>query len=129
MDDLTELDAADVGQLFVEKLLDEIDSLRTELYEVRHVIRIEQTLQEKRNKLFGETMLLSVLLLRYIKDENESDLAAAETKLKQLIKEAEVFETQCSMSIEVWSELVEACGKMADTRVLKNLSKPSKNAD
>ncbi|OSI10949.1 hypothetical protein [Neisseria zoodegmatis] len=129
MDDWNELDAADVGQLFVEKMLDEIDSLRTELYEIQHAIRIEQTLQAKRNKLFGETMLLSVLLLRYIKDENESDLAAAETKLKQLIKESEVFETQCSMSAEVWRELVEACGKMADTRVLKNLSKPSKNAD
>lgn len=129
MDDWNELDAADVGQLFVGKLLDEIDSLRTELYEMKHVISIEQTLQAKRNKLFAETMLLSVLLLRYIKEKNESSLTAAETKLKQLIKEAEVFETQCSMSVEVWRELVEACGKMTDTRVLKHLSKPSRNED
>lgn len=93
---------------------------------MQYTIRIEQTLQTKRNKLFGETMLLSVLLLKYIKDKNESDIAAAEAKLKQLIKESEVFETQCSMPVEVWRELAEACGKMADTRVLKNLSKPSK---
>lgn len=129
MDEWNELDAADAGRLFVAKLLDEVDDLQRELYDMQHRISIEQTLQAKRNKLFSETMLLSVLLLRYIKDENESDLTAAETKLKQLIKESEVFETQCSMSVEVWRELAEACGKMADTRVLKNLSKPPKKSN
>ena len=126
MDEWDEPDATEAGRLFVAKLLDEIDCLRRELYDMQYTIRIEQTLQTKRNKLFGETMLLSVLLLKYIKDKNESDIAAAEAKLKQLIKESEVFETQCSMPVEVWRELAEACGKMADTRVLKNLSKPSK---
>lgn len=126
MDEWDEPDATEAGRLFVAKLLDEIDCLRRELYDMQYTIRIEQTLQTKRNKLFGETMLLSVLLLKYIKDKNESDMAAAEGKLKQLIKESEVFETQCSMPVEVWRELAEACGKMADTRVLKNLSKPSK---
>ncbi|HFC8501152.1 TPA: hypothetical protein ACFP30_000944 [Neisseria oralis] len=126
MDEWDEPDATEAGRLFVAKLLDEIDCLRRELYDMQYTIRIEQTLQTKRNKLFGETMLLSVLLLKYIKDKNESDMAAAEAKLKQLIKESEVFETQCSMPVEVWRELAEACGKMADTRVLKNLSKPSK---
>lgn len=126
MDEWDEPDATEAGRLFVAKLLDEINCLRRELYDMQHTIRIEQTLQTKRNKLFGETMLLSVLLLKYIKDKNESDMAAAEAKLKQLIKESEVFETQCSMPVEVWRELAEACGKMADTRVLKNLSKPSK---
>ena len=126
MDEWDEPDATEAGRLFIAKLLDEIDCLRRELYDMQYTIRIEQTLQTKRNKLFGETMLLSVLLLKYIKDKNESDMAAAEAKLKQLIKESEVFETQCSMPVEVWRELAEACGKMADTRVLKNLSKPSK---
>ncbi|RKV77110.1 MAG: hypothetical protein D8H97_19945 [Neisseria sp.] len=126
MDEWDEPDATEAGRLFVAKLLDEINCLRRELYDMQYTIRIEQTLQTKRNKLFGETMLLSVLLLKYIKDKNESDIAAAEAKLKQLIKESEVFETQCSMPVEVWRELAEACGKMADTRVLKNLSKPSK---
>ena len=126
MDEWDEPDATEAGRLFVAKLLDEIDCLRRELDDMQYTIRIEQTLQTKRNKLFGETMLLSVLLLKYIKDKNESDMAAAEAKLKQLIKESEVFETQCSMPVEVWRELAEACGKMADTRVLKNLSKPSK---
>lgn len=126
MDEWDEPDATEAGRLFVAKLLDEIDCLRRELYDMQYTIRIEQTLQTKRNKLFGETMLLSALLLKYIKDKNESDMAAAEAKLKQLIKESEVFETQCSMPVEVWRELAEACGKMADTRVLKNLSKPSK---
>ena len=126
MDEWDEPDATEAGRLFVAKLLDEIDCLRRELYDMQYTIRIEQTLQTKRNKLFGETMLLSVLLLKYIKDKNESDMAAAEAKLKQFIKESEVFETQCSMPVEVWRELAEACGKMADTRVLKNLSKPSK---
>lgn len=126
MDEWDEPDATEAGRLFVAKLLDEIDCLRRELYDMQYTIRIEQTLQTKRNKLFGETMLLSVLLLKYIKDKNESDMAAAEAKLKQLIKESEVFETQCSMPVEVWRELAEACGKMADTRVLKNLSKSSK---
>lgn len=71
-------------------------------------------------------MLLSVLLLRYIKEGDKSVLSAAENKLAKLIKQSVVFGTQCSMPISVWRELVEACGKMADTRELKNLSKSRK---
>ncbi|MDO4226200.1 hypothetical protein [Neisseria sp.] len=123
---MNELDTAEAGKLFIEKLIDEVNDLRRELHFLENRIRIEDTLQAERNKLFGESMLLSVLLLRYIKEGDKSVLSAAENKLAKLIKQSVVFGTQCSMPISVWRELVEACGKVADTRELKNLSKSRK---
>ena len=44
MDEWDEPDATEAGRLFVAKLLDEIDCLRRELYDMQYTIRIEQTL-------------------------------------------------------------------------------------
>ena len=42
MDEWDEPDATEAGRLFVAKLLDEIDCLRRELYDMQYTIRIEK---------------------------------------------------------------------------------------
>lgn len=46
MDEWDEPDATEAGRLFVAKLLDEIDCLRRELYDMQYTIRIEQTVKD-----------------------------------------------------------------------------------
>ena len=117
------LDTADMGELWLRCLARDMEGMSREIDNID--IRVEQrhTIQDRRNHLLGEALILSVLLLRHARSNEPEVLDIAEQKLRNLIKQAGEFGTQVSMPNSFWQDLVEACGTMADTRFLKNKAK------
>ena len=120
-------DTADMGELFIQYLMQDMEKMSHEIENID--IRAEQrsTIQDRRNHLLGEALILSVLLLRHARSNDAELLDLAEQRLHSLVKQTGEFTTLVSMPNSFWLDFIEACGKTADTRFLKNqttLSEP-----
>lgn len=114
-----ELDAEILGSLFIEKLLMEQQALERRMaeFEFRHMM--DNSMQQHRNQLFAETLLLVTLLLRHAQENDPKLLEQATQRLQDIAKRAADSAPYLSMEDEYWQQFVDVCGKTIKTRALK----------
>ena len=127
-DPYTDVNMENAGKLFIQKLIENNENMSYRIAELENLLNIRVAQQQENNKLFGETLLLSVLLLRHAHEGNDELLNETKQRLSSLIRQAAEFNTFYAISSELLHGLLTVCGKSVDTRELKHLLKPHKSS-
>lgn len=120
MKKIDDVGAAELGQLFVQRLTDKIDAVLYRMNTLEIYASKQRQQQEQTNQVLSEALLLSLLLLRHAREGDEALLEQAEQRLHQLAKEAVSMDVFSSMPAHFWQDFLDVCGKRSDTRALKH---------
>lgn len=108
----------------IEDLQDQIDHLSREIRRLEDEKRVMSLLQSYQNRLFGDTLLLAVSILRYAKENDQEHLDQAVRQLQKTVNQAGDCFTSQAMGSGFCRELIEVVGKTVSTRSLKSSINP-----
>ncbi|MDK4680026.1 hypothetical protein [Kingella negevensis] len=114
-----DLNTETLGFLFMERLLAEQRALERRMTEFEFKHMMNNSMQQHRNQLFAETLLLATLLLRHAQENDPKLLEQATQRLQDIAKHAADTEPYLSMHETFWRDFIDVCGKTIKTRALK----------